>query len=240
MSDPVVRIASFDVGKKNFAQYIEDVNTATLEELRNDYNSLPRSKQRRVKGPMNNEITVLLDAVYLCGTRVDMGVFDLRSAECVDAKSRGVDMKTRLNIVQHLEAYKYLYDTCDVFIVEQQFTSTFTPKGRRNPTMQSNIDAIKIGEIVMTWLMTHYRDKTIEHYGSQFKTQTLGAPNSLTKPQRKKWSVEKAREIFELREDTEALTQMTASKKGGQKQDDVADACIQCQSYKFRAMVAQF
>lgn len=235
-----IRIASFDVGKKNFAEYVEDVDVKAIKKLERRYDGLPTKMKRRVKGDMNDDIESILDQTFLTGTRVHMGVYDLRSDVCVKAKSKGVDMETRRLILNHLHEHREIWETCDIFVVEQQFMSTFTPAGRKNPSTQANIDAIKIGELVMAWILTQYPFKEVVHYGSQFKTQTLGAPNSLTKPQRKKWSIEKAKAIFEARNDTEALDQMTASKKGGQKQDDVADACIQCQSYKFREMVAMF
>ena len=104
----------------------------------------------------------------------------------------------------------------------------------------ANVDAIKIGEMVMTWFLINYSDREIMSFGAQFKTQMLGAPGSLTKHQRKKWAIEKAKEIFEQRGDEEALEMMTKGKKAGQKQDDVADACVQCQAFKFRHMVGLF
>lgn len=240
MTDDTIRIASFDMGKKNFAWYIEDTYKEDLEELKERYESLPKVLQRRVKGNMNPEIKEMLDIVCYTGDIVDMGVFDLRSKECIEAKSKGVDMDTRKNIISHLEEYKEIFSTCDIFLVEQQFSSTFTPRGRKNPSTQSNIDAIKIGELVMGWLIANFKDKEIIHYGSQFKTAILGASPTLTKPQRKKWSVEKFVEILNSRDDGESLEKLLKDKKNKQKGDDIADCCIQCQSYKFRTFVACF
>jgi len=231
-----MRIASFDVGKKNFAQYVEEIDVDAIKELEARYKALPRSQQRRVKGVMNDEVKEILDALCCAGKRVQMGVYDLRSEECKANNSKGVDMQTRKNVIAHLESHATLWSTCDIFVIEQQFVSTFTPRGRKNPTTQANIDAIKIGELVIGWFLMQYPFKEIVHYGAQFKTQILGAPNSLNKYQRKKWAVAKATEIFIARSDNEALRQM----KGKKKQDDVADACIQCQAFKYREMVALF
>jgi len=234
------RIASFDIGKKNFAQYVEEIDLEHIKVLRTRYKALPTKLQRRVKGNMNETIEVLLDDSCIAATKIQMGVYDLRSERCIENKSKGVDMDMRRNIVNHLDSYAELWETCDIFVIEQQFISNFTPKGRKGPKLEVNVDAIKIGEIVMTWFMVNFPFKEIVHYGSQFKTQILGAPNGLTKHQRKKWSIEKAKEIFTLRGDKEALDQMIKGKLDKQKQDDIADACIQCQAYKYREMIGEF
>ena len=240
MFEELHRIASFDIGKKNFAQYVEGFNLDKLKDISLKYKNLPTNLKRRVKGDMNDDIQFLLDETCKTGSMVQMGVYDLRSEECAENKSKGVDMQTRINIINHLESHMELWKTCDIFLVEQQFVCSFTPKGRKGPKLEANIDAIKIGELVMTFFLIHFPFAEIIHYGSQFKTQILGAPNGLTKPQRKKWSVEKAMEIFRSRDDEKAIEQIERGKKEKQKQDDVADSCVQCQAFKYRNLVGEF
>lgn len=267
-----IRIASFDIGKKNFAQYVEDADTETLLRLEAQYNSLPKSLQRRVKGAMNSKILGILDEIYVSGERVQTGVYDLRD----DQTSDKLDIPTRLNIIRHLERFRELWDTCDIFIIEQQFFKTWSGRSKRSVGTEANVDAIKIAEGVLMWFLNEYPFKTVDYFGSQNKTQILGAPWKMTKNQRKKWAEDKSREIYELREDYGmvelfALADRIFRKRldteerirghldtfpddcpedcsvlaerlvrERQKLDDVGDACVQCQAFKYRSMVACF
>jgi hypothetical protein len=267
-----IRIASFDIGKKNFAQYIEDANVENLLRLEKKYTGLPKSLQRRVKGAMNSKILEILDEIYLSGERVHTGVYDLRN----DLTSDRLDIPTRLNIIQHLESFAGLWDTCDIFIIEQQFFKTWNGRSKRSAGTEANVDAIKIAEGVLMWFLNEYPFKTVEYFGSQNKTQILGAPWYMKKEQRKKWAKDKSREIYELRkdygmvelfaledriyrkrldaeeriqsyldtypEDCPEDCQILATRivRERQKLDDIGDACVQCQAFKFRSMVACF
>jgi hypothetical protein len=230
-------IASFDVGRKNFAQYVEKVPVKKIRQLRSEYASLPYQERRRVKGYMSKCMEKILNDVTNCGERLEMGVYDLCTTSDPDPP---YDMGTRWSLVRHLESFRHIWDQCDVFLIEQQYFSTFTPKGRKQKGTEANVKAIKVGEGVLMWFMIHYPDREVLYFGSQFKTQILGAPASLTKSQRKSWSIKKAKEIFEKRGDADALEQFRKTKKSGQKLDDVSDALTQCQAYKFRCLVAEF
>lgn len=267
-----IRIASFDIGKKNFAQYVEDADVESLLLLEKKYDSLPKSLQRRVKGPMNSQILDLLDDVYITGQRIQTGVYDLRD----DHESDKLDIRTRINIINHLDKYRELWDTCDIFIIEQQYFKTWNGRSKRSAGTEANVDAIKIAEGVLMWFLSEYPFKTVEYFGSQNKTQILGAPWSMKKDQRKKWAEDKSREIYEMRgdkgmielfnladrtyrkrlnteermksylstypkdcsEDCRVLAERLVRER--QKLDDIGDACIQCQAFKFRSMVACF
>ena len=267
-----IRIASFDIGKKNFAQYIEDVNVEKVLELEQQYSSLPKKLQRRTKGEMNGEIENILNELYLTGTRIQTGVYDLRD----DKTSDTLDIQTRRNIISHLERFRELWDNCDIFIIEQQYFRTWNGRSKRSAGTEANVDAIKIGEGVLMWFLFNYPFKRIEYFGSQNKTQILGAPWKMKKEQRKRWAEQKAREIYEMREDR-SMTELfllsdrikrkrldtqeritlhldtypkdcsedcreLAEKlvRERQKLDDIGDACVQCQAYKYREMVACF
>lgn len=192
-----IRIASFDIGKKNFAQYVEDIPSSELERLESVYKSLPKSKQRRVKGDVPQEISQIFEDLFLSGTRVQTGVYDLRD----DDTSTKLDMPTRKNILKHLASFDSLWSNCGIFIIEQQFFRTWGGRGKKSAGTEANVDAIKIGEMVMTYFLDNHPFKTVEYFGSQNKTQILGAPWKMTKPQRKKWADDKAREIYEMRGD---------------------------------------
>lgn len=268
----VIRIASFDIGKKNFAQYIEDVDGEILKKLSDKYCALPATLKRKVKGPISKELEKILHSVCISGTRVQTGVYDLRD----NSNSDTLDLQTRKNILTHLYKYQSLWDDCDMFIIEQQYFKTWSGRSKKNRGTEANVDAIKIAESVFMWFLDNYPFKTVMYFGSQNKTQILGAPWKMTKSQRKKWAEEKAREIYELRGDQSMIELFSLSDRifrkrldsekkiqsyidtypeecsddcrelaekvvrHRQKLDDISDACIQAQAFKFRCLVAGF
>lgn len=235
-----LKIASIDIGRKNFAQYFEKVDIKQLYLLRDYYDRIPKDKRRKVKGPVSSEMEALINFTCLSGKRICMGVYDL----CPPTTKKGDPpycMETRKNVIAHLEKYRKKWDSCDIIIVEQQFHSSFG-KG----SSQSNIKAIKVGEGVLMWFMINYGDKirdnskVIEYFGSPYKTQILGAPEKMKKPQRKAWSVKKANEICTNRGDLKGLAKLKKKKSTGQKLDDVSDTIIQLQAYKIKKLICGF
>lgn len=191
------RVASFDIGRKNFAQYVEEVDFSLLETLKQEYLLLPKKKQRRVGGPMNEDVADILERICVSGRRVQTGVYDLRG-EAGDT----LDMETRKNIINHLEDHIELWDSCNAFVIEQQFFKQQVYKGKGT---QANVKAIKVAEIVSTWFLTMYPTRVVEFFGSQNKTQMLGAPYGLGDTQRKRWATRKAREIYTKRGDIDMI-----------------------------------
>jgi hypothetical protein len=273
----VIRIASFDIGKKNFAQYVDDSDVSNLQKLEKKYEFLPKKLKRKFSGPMNSEIESILNEIYLNSHRVQTGVYDLRN----DKFSDTLDLKTRINLLSHLELYSSLWDTCDIFIIEQQYFKTWNSskkgKSKKGAGTEANVDAIKIAESTLMWFLNAYPFKEVMYFGSQNKTQILGASGKMNKIERKKWAENKCREIYQLRKDygmveifklndmifrkrlnTEKIIEkyinMYPSNKcskdcvelsekivrSRQKLDDIGDACVQCQAFKFRYMVAMF
>jgi hypothetical protein len=230
----MIRIVSFDIGKKNFAFYLEDVSKEKIYNSHLTYGRLPTIYQRRIKGKMNSYIEEILKEVFLSGTRVEFGVFDIRN----DKSSDNLDIQTRVNMLDLLEKYRELWDTCDIILIEQQYFNINT-NGKRGKASSANVDAIKLGEICLSYFLERYYPfKEIEFFNSTFKTQTLGAPDKLTKPQRKKWSIEKCNEILTLRDDKDGI-ELLKDKKKTQKQklDDISDCLIMTQAYKFKKFI---
>jgi hypothetical protein len=149
-------------------------------------------------------------------------------------------MDVRRALFSHLEKFRSLWDICNVFVIEQQYFNTFTPKGRKTRGTEANVKAIKIAEGVLAWFLINYPEREIEYFGSQYKTQMLGAPDKLNKPQRKKWSVEKTITDFERLGKDKELEHLRKRKKQKQKLDDMCDAYVQCQAYKFRFLIGEF
>jgi hypothetical protein len=231
-----LRTAHFDIGTKNFAFYVEDADKATLTDLKERYHSLPKKNRRRIKGPMNDDIEAILDDLYTNSTTVEARVNNVR----VDAEDASFTIDTRKSLFQYLTKYKQLWSTIDTFVIEQQFFNTFTMRGKKKGGTEANVTAIKVAECLVSWLLIHYPTANISFFGSQFKTQTLGCPDKTPKPQRKKWSTAKGREILERRKETDIISKFDTLASVGQKLDDVCDCIIQCQAWKFREMVGEF
>lgn len=266
----MLRIASIDIGKKNFSQYIQDTDIETLQKLKNEYRKLPKCLQRKTSGNMNKSVENILKQIFLSGTRIQTGVYDLRA----DKTSDVFDVETRKNIISHLNSFYDVWKTCDVILIEQQFFRTFNGR-RRGGGSSANVDAIKIAEAVFTWFLIKFPDKELTYFSSTLKTQVLGAPYKLTKIQRKKWAEEKCKEIYQLRNDEMMINIFELSKdvKGKrmnsetkiqkymeqfsdstddvkylaekiirekQKLDDVSDTLVQCQAYIYKFLIACF
>ena len=114
-----------------------------------------------------------------------------------------------------------------------------------------NTMALKLGQHCYSYFIFRYpitqdgdfvfdESKEIIEFPAYYKTQVMGAPKvggkSMSKPQRKKWSTEKAMGILMERGDTETLEEIEGSKK----KDDLADTLIQLQSFKFLRFVDKF
>jgi hypothetical protein len=196
----MLRVASFDIGNKNLGIYVQDTDLQALQKLRKKYLSLPKFKQRRTKGKMTKEIESIHKQLYIAGKRVHTGVYNIRE----DKEKNEYNMACRKNVVLLLASFSIIWDKCDVILVEKQFFRPRIGKGRKNGS-QANIIAIKIAETVMGWFIDNYLNIVVFDFFSTYKTQILGAPDGLTKPQRKRWSVEKCREVHEIRKDEEIV-----------------------------------
>ena len=156
-----IRLASFDIGYCNFAQYIEEFDANNMFKLEKEYKKLPKKKQRRMGGPVCDEIADLLKKTALCGKRIQTGVYNLTGEESE------LNLTTRKNLLLHLHSFEYLWETVDIFIIESQFfrTPAFGKKGpRRGAASEGNIDAIKLAEAVFMWFLDNYPFKTIVYF----------------------------------------------------------------------------
>ena len=148
--------------------------------------------------------------------------------------------------------------------MEQQFfTNKPFAKNKKGAPSGANIMAMKVESIVFTWFQLTYpeiveMDYTFEQgkkkictFSSVFKTNILLAPDKVKN--RKTWAREKALEISNLREDEEAsellgkrrkrkgvIVKKNTNKIEQNKKDDIADALLQCQAFKFKYLVGQF
>lgn len=228
MSDELVHIASFDIGKKNFAFYIEEVNLRQLKELED----IPNKKDRyNEDGTISDVFKPLLECICNNGKVILYQNVDLTK----NVQSNNyMDDEYYHNMTDVLDNYKEYWDKCNVFVIEKQMAF-----GKN----KNNIMALRLGQHCWSYFACRYgRDKSIVEFPAYHKTQILGAEkiktgNSkykpLTKPQRKKWCVQKAKNILLLRNDTETLTMINSIKK----KDDLADVLCQLQAYKVNTYI---
>jgi len=231
-------IASFDIGTKNFAHYIEEFDEQILINIRDRYNLLPRSEQRRIKGPVSERVNELINECCKSGKQLSIGVSDISLDET------GISNEIRKSLFNYLLKLKEKLDTVDIFLIEQQYFNTYSGgvggAGRKKPGGEANVTAIKLAECLLTWLLLMYPEKEIIVFSSMYKTHILGAPEDLTKPQRKKWTVDRFTTVLEEKNDAYTLDEFKRYKKlKKQKIDDMADAALQCQSYKYKKYVLE-
>ena len=221
------RVASFDIGKKNFAFCIEEFDSNELINIKN----IPVTKRYNNDGTPTNEMNDILEKVLSNGRIIIHENLDLTD-NC--DKKKKLDPQTFHNMNNVLFLFNDYWDTCDFFIIEEQMSF-----GRRINTM-----AIKLGQHCYSYFTFKYgQTKTILEFHAYYKTQILGAPKikgkpyksgairykAMDKPARKKWSINKAIEILTCRGEMEILQGLTTVAK----RDDLADVLTQLQAFKY-------
>ena len=211
--EDTLQVASFDIGKCNFAFYIEEFSVSKLNTLK----SIPKLHRHTDSGEFTESFQEVISSVYLNGNKILYKNVDLTEGT---EKSKYLDKKIYMNMYKVLESYVQYFDKCSIIIIEQQMSF----KSAQN-TM-----ALKLGQHCFSYFVFKYLDtKEIIEFPAYYKTQALGAPKSLTKPMRKKWATEKAVDILMERGDIETLDEIVSKKK----KDDLADVLLQLQSFKF-------
>lgn len=240
----MLRIASFDIGLVNFAQYVEDFDSKILNQVAPPRYMLPEFAEF---------------AESMCsGTRIITGVYDFGNFSKADDHRLTIEHRNRL--IAHLEKYYSVFVSTDFFVIEQQY---FNP-GFFGKT-KVNVKAIKLAEVLTTWLMITFPFKKIVQFPSKYKTTFFNA-GKLNDRTRKIWAINKAREVYTSRHDEEAMllfdVDSQVSRKGikkrqevynstkccfscpelrrlckkvaidRQKLDDISDAMLQAQAYK--------
>jgi len=226
----MIRVASFDIGKKNFAFCIEEFNKDELGELE-------KIEEYNKDGTPTPEMENVLDQLYMNGTIILHINADL-TKDC--DKNQKLDPKTFLNMNDLLEEHAEVFDTCDYFVIEEQMA--FGAK--------VNKMALKLGQHCFSYFTIKYhsdiRDglKEVIEFPAYHKTQVLGCEKeagkqykngntrwkAISKPKRKKWAVNRTIEILETRNEKNVL-------KDAKKKDDLADTFLQLQAFKFLTFV---
>lgn len=213
-------ICSIDIGKKNFALTVEEVNTTIIKHLE----KIPDKSRYNLDGTPTCKFQEVIDKVYLAGKIVYSKNHDLTKNA---VKKSYLESEVYYNMIELLDSLSHYLDKCSYFVIEQQMSF-----GKRHNTM-----ALKLGQHCQSYFMFYYgRFKSVCEFPSYNKTQVLGAQKILVKgkykaidkPARKKWSIVETKKILTLRKDEETYNTLTSIKKG----DDISDTITQLQAWK--------
>lgn len=230
--------ASIDIGSKNFCFYIEEFNKQKLSTIKN----IPCSARYNPNGTPTLKMNKILNNIYSDGKTILHENVDL-TTNCT--KGKYLDQNVLHNLTNVLDSFSNYWDKCSIVIVEQQVSF----RGKIN-TM-----ALKIGQHCQSYFMFRYgKFKEVIEYPSYHKTNILGTEKlnkgttktgknkykNIDKPARKKWSIEKAKEILISRGEQDHI--LITSKKGkkghkGIKKDDLSDVITQLASFKYLRFV---
>lgn len=219
-------ICSIDIGKKNFAFYIEKFSKDQLLSLKN----IPEPRYKN-DGTPTDIFQDLLKQIYKNGECVLFVNSDLTVGT---STKKYLDTEVFHNMTDLLDKYKSFWDKCDAIIIEKQMSFG------KNKT---NTMALKLGQHCWSYFAFNYsRYKQIIEFPAYHKTQVLGAPKkilvkgkpkNMDKPHRKKWCVEKTMEILDIRNDLRTLEILNNNKK----KDDLSDIVCQLQAFKYLVYV---
>ena len=114
-NESTIWLASFDIGKKNFAFYIEEVNVNAFESIEN----IPRTCRYFKDGTCTTEFQQVIRDVSLNGRRILLENVDL--TRDTDRK-KYLDPKVFVRMTELLDSYRDYWQHCTSFIIEQQMS----------------------------------------------------------------------------------------------------------------------
>lgn len=223
----VIQIASIDIGKTNFAFYIEEVNVNNLQKLEN----IPLENRYNENGTLTDKMQELLKEVYKTSKTV---LYKNENLTNNTDKSKYLDKNIFYNMIAHLDNYKSYFEKCDYILIELQ--------------LKRNTMAMKLGQHCYSYFAIKYgREKKIIEFPSYYKTQILGAEKIFDKKykngkikwktmdqrNRKKWAVKKALEILEDRGEKSVVDEIKNVKRGKKKLDDICDNKLMIEAFKY-------
>lgn len=225
-----VWLASFDIGKRNFCFYVEEVDRDELMRVAN----VNKHARFNDDGTHTSVFGTLVDQVCTNGKTIILSNSDL--TERSDS-GKYIDPEVFHNMTDLLDAHRAYWDKCAAFIIETQMNFG---KNKRNTL------AMKLGQHCWSYFAVNYgRFKEIVEFPAYHKTRILGARKTkvvrkgntkykhMDKKQRKVWCVEQALRILSARNDQNTLAKISSKKK----RDDMGDVICQLQAFKYLAYV---
>lgn len=128
------------------------------------------------------------------------------------------EIYSKLNVF--LDQYTNYYKNADLIVIERQ--------------MPYNYKAVRISQHIISYFISYYRhvitnkNPLIVEIDPQLKSRALQGPKGMNNNDLKKWSVTKATELLEMRNDQPSLTVL---KKEKRKADDLADVVCQVEAF---------
>ena len=129
-------VASFDIGKKNFAFYVEEFSEEKLK-------SLKICRKFNIDKTMTTSFSELLKCIFMNGTTLLHKNLDLTINT---VKGKYLDVQIFYNMIIELDKYKEIFDKCDVIIIEQQMSFK----------KAQNTMAIKLGQHCFSYFTMRY------------------------------------------------------------------------------------
>jgi hypothetical protein len=219
-------ICSFDPGVKNLSFLIEEYNMEILKNLKCpsktkrfvkkdvDPQATPKKKKKRGEDKEPSpEYNDFLEEFYHTSHTIFYKNTNISCGEKITS-NKSLTQEIFIELTKVLDAHKNYFDKCDEIVIEEQMSF-----GKR-----LNLTAIKIAQHIYSYFaITYGSAKKIVIMPAYNKTELLGCPGGLAKPQRKKWAIEKAKEIWTYRGDLDNLENLLKHKK----LDDISDnLCI--------------
>ena len=211
-----MKIASFDIGFKNFAFCIEECGVCTIDKV-----------CYKPDGTIADACVETVRSVCRNGKLLLVVKEDL-----VEGKSKDLALAC-LNMSNLIDKHMDLLRRCNHFLIEKQcfFGRTCNPTAVSLAQHCYSHLVIRLGEEKL---------RQIQFFPAYHKTQILGMAKikstrktktgkirfkSDTKPNRKKWAVHKAQSILSERGELKCISDH-------KKKDDIADVVLQAQAFK--------
>ena len=121
--------------------------------------------------------------------------------------NEGTKSRLFVDLIAFLDQYKEHYLTASMAIIEGQ--------------MSDNNDMSRLSQATIDYFLIHYPDMIILELDAHLKSRAFGV-SKLTRPELKKWGVDKAISLLSARNDEKGLEILTSEKK----KDDLADTII--------------
>ena len=112
----MVYIASFDIGKKNFAFYVENIPSEEIEGW--NKNKVPIKNKYYKDGTMMEEWKSIVDEICFSGITVLSKNYDLTEGQDIKTINRTVYN----NMYKVLDLHKDVWDKCSYFVIEKQMS----------------------------------------------------------------------------------------------------------------------
>jgi len=224
--EETVLMASFDIGYRHLAYYVEKVNLETALSIRN----VPKTRRYREDGATTDEFQRVLDSLAATGEIIELDCVDI--SDNTD-NSGALDHQTLHNLTDFMDSKHELFSQCTVFVIEQQFRAVF---GRgRAKTGAQNTKAIRIQHHLESYIYLSYPDAIVKPFPAKNKTQILGCPKARnTDSKRKTWAVHAFRDMLITLENYKMLQFLEDFPR---KRDDISDVFLQLLAFKYLAII---